>query len=247
MHPALKLTLGRIYLAIAGLWFTTTFLILLPLFFIADKGKSTRLFVFTSQIWCFLFFPPLCLRINIKGKLPANQPYIIVANHTSYLDIPVLTKVLNIPHAFVGKSSLGKIPLFGYMYRAFHILVDRKSKGDRAQVYTKTNEALKNGKSVIIFPEGRVEAEGQPKLSPFYDGAFVISKNSGFPILPIVIKNNYRILPDDKSFIARMEHPEVEILPLVFPESFADHESLKDHIYGTIAKSFLGYSQKITN
>ncbi len=233
--------LRRIYFIYAVSFFILTFLILYPFFAVAIlAGKSDRMFLAINRAWCLMFFSVCGLRVRVQGKIPVGKkPFVIIANHASYLDIPVLTDVLRFPYAFIGKESLAQVPLFGHMYRNFHILVDRKDRRDRAATLRKAEALLLKGKSVVIFPEGKIDPKGQPKLSNFYDGAFALSKKMQVPILPIALKNNWRILPDDNTFIARAYHPRVEVLPLLQPGDFETADDMKTKAMEVISRAYL--------
>lgn len=231
----------RIYFIYSVALFILTFLILYPFFLIAILfNKNDAMFLAINRIWCLSFFSLCGLRVKVEGKIPVEKrPFVIVSNHASYLDIPVLTDVLRFPYAFIGKESLAKIPLFGHMYRSFHILVDRKDRRNRAMTIKMAEERIQSGKSVVIFPEGRIDPEGQPKLSQFYDGAFSLSKKMGVPVLPIALRNNWLVFPDDQTFIARPYHPRVSVLPLLFPEDYSSVEEMKMKAMEVISKAYL--------
>ena len=82
--------------------------------------------------WCFLKMAFIPVRKDWRFELVRGQQYILCANHFSYLDIPILG-LFPQSFKFVGKSSLARIPIFGFMYRALHITVNRSSYRSRAQ------------------------------------------------------------------------------------------------------------------
>ncbi|HTF80466.1 MAG TPA: lysophospholipid acyltransferase family protein [Cytophagales bacterium] len=129
-----------------------------------------------------------------KGKT-----YIYVANHSSYLDIPLMYLLTRGNVAFLGKSSLGKVPLFGYLYKRLHILIDRKKRDSKIEAVDQCRERLEMGHSIIIFAEGTIPTT-TPVLSDFKDGAFRLAIEKQIPIIPVTIPYNWLILPDDKSF-----------------------------------------------
>ena len=112
-----------------------------------------------------------------------DKPYIIIANHTSLMDI-LLTVVLfpNHPLCFVGKKELEKIPIFGIIYRRIAVLVDRQSPRSRAKVYPLCADRMKEGNSIVIFPEGGVPDDGSVILDDFKDGAFILASKYEIPI-----------------------------------------------------------------
>lgn len=108
----------------------------------------------------------------------------LVANHTSMLDIMLMLVVSKNPFVFVGKKELAKIPLFGFFYRRVCILVDRNDPKSRTAVYRRVQQRLKNGLSICIFPEGGVPDESVV-LDKFKDGAFRMAIAHDIPVVPI--------------------------------------------------------------
>ena len=157
-----------------------------------------------NQLWCWIFFPAAFLRVKTIGKkhLPSG-PCIYISNHGSFLDIPLLTYILPGFPAFMGKASLGKVPLFGFLFRNLHIVVDRNSSKGRAKALKDSLELLKNGRSLVIFPEGGIHQKVQPGVAPFKDGAFSLAIQTGLPIVPVTICHNWYILPDDGHWLPR--------------------------------------------
>jgi 1-acyl-sn-glycerol-3-phosphate acyltransferase len=106
--------------------------------------------------------------------------------------------------SFIGKISLGKVPLFGYMYSRLHILVDRKSPQSRVNSLRKAAEIIDAGGSISIFPEGTIPREN-PQMIEFKDGAFRLAIEKQIPIVPVTIVNNWLILPDDGKYLPRIK------------------------------------------
>src|SRR6478609_824917 len=115
--------------------FIILFLLLLPFLLIPILFPSQfHLIGIINRIWARLmfFFVFLPTQVEIRGKLDPKRQYIFSPNHFSYLDIP--TMGLNpIDTIFVGKSSIGKVPLFGWMYSRLHITVNRDSLKSKVQ------------------------------------------------------------------------------------------------------------------
>lgn len=119
-----------------------------------------------------------------KGK-----SYMLVANHTSMLDIMLMLVVSRNPFVFVGKKELVKIPVFGFFYKRVCILVDRDSIKSRTGVYLRAQRRLDQGLSICIFPEGGVPEE-HIVLDEFKDGAFKMAIAHKIPIVPITFYDN---------------------------------------------------------
>ena len=108
----------------------------------------------------------------------------LVANHTSMLDIMLMLTVSKNPFVFVGKKELVKIPLFGFFYKRVCILVDREDAKSRTGVYRRAQRRLQQGTSICIFPEGGVPEE-HVLLDDFKDGAFRMAIAHKIPIVPM--------------------------------------------------------------
>ena len=108
----------------------------------------------------------------------------LVANHTSMLDIMLMLYVSKNPFVFVGKEELAKIPLFGFFYKRVCILVNRADPKSRTAVYRRVQHRLNQGLSICIFPEGGVPDENV-LLDNFKDGAFRMAIRHHIPIIPI--------------------------------------------------------------
>jgi len=130
--------------------------------------------------------------------LDKRRQYIFCANHFSYLDIPTLG--LNPVNAiFVGKNSIERVPLFGYMYGKLHITVDRASLRSRFNTMKQSLQAIDEGKSLMIFPEGGIIAQHPPQMSAFKEGAFRVAIEKQIPVVSVTIANNWIILPDPEN------------------------------------------------
>lgn len=114
-----------------------------------------------------------------------DKGYMLVANHTSMVDIMLMLAVNKHPFIFVGKKELVKIPLFGYFYRQTCILVDRKSQRSRQEAFGEAQRRLKQGNSICIFPEGGVSGHENVLLDEFKDGAFRLAIEHEIPVVPI--------------------------------------------------------------
>jgi len=150
-----------------------------------------------DHLWAVFYFPMSFFRTDIrfKGERPGKGPVVYCANHFSTMDIPSLA-LLPKQACYVGKESIRKIPLFGYMFRKIHITVDRSSFKDRGRTYKKYADAINEGKSLFIYPEGGISSTIIPEQAKYKDGAFRIAIEQSVPIVPISITNNYNVLPD---------------------------------------------------
>lgn len=134
-------------------------------------------------------------KIKITGKKPENprNPYIVVCNHLSNGDIPIISR-LPWDMKWIAKIELFRVPIMGRMMSwAGDIPVDRKATGKREKTLFIAQDYLKNKVSVMFFPEGTRSKNG--RVIRFTDGAFILAIKNKVPILPLVIDGTSNCLP----------------------------------------------------
>lgn len=164
-------------------------------------------------------------KIRFEEKLDSKQRYIFCANHTSYLDIPTVG-LINHNFKFIGKASLRKVPLWGYMYGKLHILVDRKNMRSKHNSWIQAKEALHKGFSIVFFPEGGILSKNPPKMVPFKEGSFRIAVDEQIPIVPITIPDNHILLPDQMPLTMHTGLISVKVHQPIWPKG-KDDEAVK--------------------
>ncbi|MFN8335498.1 MAG: lysophospholipid acyltransferase family protein [Cyclobacteriaceae bacterium] len=183
--------------------FVILFFIFFPLLLIPIVFKKQHHLVGTFNRWwamALLTLIGMPWHREVLGKLDRNKQYIFCPNHFSYLDIVAMG--LNPMDAiFVGKNEMEKIPLFGFMYRKLHITVDRSKLTSKYSSYTRSLEALEQGKSLVIFPEGGIVSTDPPHMSRFKDGAFRLAIEKQIAIVPVTLPDNWIILPDNSMLL----------------------------------------------
>ena len=168
-------------------------LIMFPFLVISILTESGYPYFFKmARIWAkvILFGMGFSYKVNQEPVLEAKTSYMIVANHTSMVDIMLMLAIIKNPFVFVGKQELVKIPLFGFFYKRTCILVDRGSTKSRRDVFEAAQQRIKRGLSVCIFPEGGVPDDESIVLDEFKDGAFRLAIEHQIPILPITFPDN---------------------------------------------------------
>lgn len=135
--------------------------------------------------------PPKITRMQ---RFESGKSYMLVANHTSMLDIMLMLYVSKNPFVFVGKKELVKIPLFGFFYKRVCIMVDREDSKSRTGVYIRAQRRLNSGLSICIFPEGGVPSE-EVVLDEFKDGAFKMAIAHNIDVVPITFHDNKKRFP----------------------------------------------------
>jgi len=179
--------------------------ILLPLFiwaFLQRPLKGGNLIYKFSRFWADAFFLMLGIKHwNIyEAPFDRNAEYIFVSNHISYLDIPMMMKVIRRQHIrILGKAEMNKIPVFGSIYKRGTVSVDRNSAQARSKSIYKLIAFIHLKISVFICPEGTFNMTHQP-LKSFYDGAFKIAIETRKPIQPILFLDTYDRLSYESIF-----------------------------------------------
>jgi 1-acyl-sn-glycerol-3-phosphate acyltransferase len=126
-------------------------------------------------------------------NIDRKQPYVIVINHTSMMDIMSLYP-LPLVFKWVSKREVYRIPMVGrLLFMHGDIVINRASTKEAMNlVHTKGKEWLSKGASVAIFPEGTRSKDRE--IHNFKAGAFILAKDAGVPILPIVLDNTDKMM-----------------------------------------------------
>lgn len=136
-------------------------------------------------------------------RVPHGRAYVIMSNHQSQFDIPILYRVWPGTLRMVAKAELFRVPIWGRAMRAAgFVAVDRS--GDRARAQAAMQEAgaaIARGVSIWIAPEGTRSEDGQ--LRPFKKGGFLLAQRTSTPIVPVAIDGSRDILPKHAHAIAR--------------------------------------------
>lgn len=184
-----------------------------------------------------ILFTGLFPKIERRFKIDKKQSYIYIANHTSFVDIIMTFWVIKSYFAIVGKASLNKVPLFGYMFKRLYIPVDRSSRLARYETMKKVYGTLDEGRSIVIYPEGTIpKVERLPNMIKFQDGAFRSAIDKQLPIVPIAFTNHYKIMPDSGQKGARWRRPKAIVLEPIETKGMTmdDIDKLKEMAFNVI-------------
>ncbi|WEK34202.1 MAG: lysophospholipid acyltransferase family protein [Candidatus Pseudobacter hemicellulosilyticus] len=191
----LLLPLRGLYLLYALLVFLALMLLVIPFVVIASFFGKIRggnfiqqCCVFWAGAWFFLI--GIWHRDQFESPHDTGRQYIFVANHIAYIDIPIIFLSVKQPLRVLGKAEMGKLPLFGFIYRNAAVMVDRNSPENRAKSVRTLKAVIRKGISIFIFPEGTFNETPQP-LTSFYDGAFRIAIETQTPIKPLLFLDTF--------------------------------------------------------
>lgn len=160
------------------------------------------------------------IQLAIKGEenLWKQRPAVFIFNHQSAADMLIAAKLIRKQARGVAKKELKKVPILGQLMAASGtIFVDRADKEKAIEAMQPAVESLKNGTSVIIFPEGTRSLDYT--LGKFKKGAFHLAMQAGVPIVPIILKNAHDAMPRGSN-VFKPTLVEVVVLPPVSTEGW---------------------------
>jgi 1-acyl-sn-glycerol-3-phosphate acyltransferase len=136
------------------------------------------------------------VKVHVEGleKIDPKGSYVIVSNHLSLMDTPVVLAFIPVQFRFLAKKGLFKIPFLGYhLQRAGHIPVPREDPRAAVKTMAEAGRIIRErGISILVFPEGGRSLEG---LQPFKEGAAFIAIKAGVPAVPISLTGTREVLP----------------------------------------------------
>jgi 1-acyl-sn-glycerol-3-phosphate acyltransferase len=186
-------------------------------------GRARRRAAARNAARSFLWLAGLPLTVKHEERLPAGQ-CVVVCNHASYLDGPVLTAALPPRFAFVVKREMSGVPLAATVLRRLGTEFVERFK--RTQVSSDARRLLRNaaqGHSLVFFPEGTFVP--QPGVQKFHTGAFASAVRAGCPVVPAVLRGTRRALRPGGA-LPRPGPIELEILPPITPAPGAAGEAV---------------------
>ncbi len=125
-----------------------------------------------------------------RKKVPFDQSYIIIPTHKSYIEAATLYTSIPCLFKTLGKKEIEKIPIYGLIFKAVCISVDRSSLSARAMSFRKMKQELEQGLSIVIFPEGTFPDTPQHHLLPFQDGSFSLAIMQQTDLLPVLFPDS---------------------------------------------------------
>ena len=157
-------------------------------------------------------------RVEGMEHLPSGGA-VLVANHQSAVDIPMLLSAFPRPVRFLAKRELGEIPLLGKaMAAAGNLFIDRDDPKDAVRMLREAGARLRDGGLVVVFPEGTRSRDGS--IGEFRPGAFYLAQKSGAPVVPVYLDGGCRAIPKG-DFRVRPAELLVRVLPPLSPDERA--------------------------
>ena len=223
--------------------------LLLPFFFWAFLEKPLKggnLIYKISRFWAdaFFFMAAIKHRNIYEGPFNNDAEYIFVSNHISYLDIPMMMKVIRGQNIrILGKSEMNRIPIFGSIYKRGAVTVDRESVEARSKSIKSLIRFIHKKISIFICPEGTFNTTHKP-LKSFYDGAFRIAIETQKPIVPILFLDTYDRLNYKSIFSLNPGKCRGVYLSQTSTEGLTlnDVNELKEKIYNQMSEALIKYN-----
>lgn len=155
------------------------------------------------------------IELVVKGEqhLWSKRPAVFIFNHQSSADLFIVSKLIRKDATGIAKKELKMMPIIGQMMSAAGVIfIDRKDREKAIEAMKPAVEALKNGTSIIIFPEGTRSKDY--KLGAFKKGAFHLAMDAGVPIVPVVIKNAHDAMPKGASVFRSVAIEVIALRPI---------------------------------
>jgi 1-acyl-sn-glycerol-3-phosphate acyltransferase len=180
--------------------------------------------------------------ITVEGieRAPVEEAFVVMSNHQSHYDIPVLFQALR-PRRLrmVAKSELFKLPIWtGAMRAAGFVEVNRQNRISAMRSLERARDAIAKGTSIWIAPEGTRSPDGQ--LGSFKKGGFHLAMGAGARILPVSIDGTRRVLPAKGRHVHDGEHVRVVVHEPLATSEDCDQKALMALVRERIESGMLG-------
>ncbi|MEI6749342.1 MAG: lysophospholipid acyltransferase family protein [Bacteroidales bacterium] len=179
--------------------------------------------------------------IKVTGveNVPKTGGMLFIANHQSNFDIPILIGFVPRDKGFIAKLELLKIPFFSkWMKYIGCVFIDRRDARQSLKAINQAAERLKEGHSLVIFPEGTRSSDGI--VGQFKSGSLKIAMKAKVPIVPVTIKGSMNIMPKGTSFIKSANVEVIVSPPLILDQLTEKNPDVITEIVRNIIISNLG-------
>lgn len=175
------------------------------------RGENS--FYKQSRNWSKTLLRIAGIKVQIDGEIPHNNSSIIlIANHTSLFDIPILLANIKVDFGIIYKKELEKIPVFGWVLgKSPFIGIIRENPKKSFAGMLEAVKKIDDGKSVLVFPEGTRSKSG--KMGDFKRGAFMIAEKSSADLLPIAISNAHKTIDNNSIVSTKVKLKLLDLIP----------------------------------
>jgi len=175
-------------------------------------------------------------RLYITGveHLDPKQAYVIVSNHQSLADIPLICN-MRFDAKWLAKAELFQLPFAGWMLRwAGDIPVDRSDRRKAAHALLQCARCLRGGCSVVFFPEGTRSPDGEVKA--FNDGPFQLAVREKVPVLPLAVEGSGAALPRNSWLFGPTQDIHLNVLEPVESKGWESVSALREEVRSRISE-----------
>ena len=151
---------------------------------------------YPGRWWGWVIIRVLLLPVKVEGRenLQSGQSYVFVSNHQGAFDIFLIYGFLQRNFKWMMKRQIRNIPLVGLACEASHqIFVDKRGPSKIKETYTKARATLKDGMSLVVFPEGSRSFTGH--MGVFRRGAFMLADELQLPVATLTINGSFNVMP----------------------------------------------------
>lgn len=188
--------------------------------------ETTKITTFWGKMLCFL--GGANVTVEDHSGIQSNETILLVSNHQGDFDIPVLLAYAPNRIGFVAKKELAHIPLVSrWMALMGCIFLDREDRRKQVKQIRQTVDQLKQGLSMVIFPEG-TRSRGGP-MKDFAAGSLSIAEKAGVPILPVTLVDTYKLLPKGAKLFPGAK-VKIILHPLIQTTDLSKEEKAELHI-----------------
>ncbi len=194
------------------------------------------------KIWGRLLCKILRMKVKVIGleNLPPdyNKHHLVIANHQSLLDIPLIAGVIGLPYLMI--KELLKVPFLGYGATFYGCIpFDRKDRSARLNAGKKVIRQIENDVSTVTFPEGTRALDGNLK-EKIHAGLLKLAYRRKTPVIALTLKNTHLVLsyPGKLPRINKPVEVEIRIHPVKNPINYESHEEFVESTWGEIRRSF---------
>jgi 1-acyl-sn-glycerol-3-phosphate acyltransferase len=179
------------------------------------------------------------IRLEVTGKenLKQGETYLVMSNHQSLYDIPVLFQAIGPNIRMITKRELFHVPVFGgALAAAGFVSIDRRDRNAAIRSLKRARDLLDGGTHVWIAPEGTRSRTGE--LLPFKKGGFYLALQTGLPILPVTIRGTRAALPAKGLRSSAGARVHVTLHPPIDPATYiAQGKAGRDQLMGEIRRT----------